>query len=191
MATDDADLEALQTATRDLASALAGVGESDWGLSTPCADWSLRDLVDHVAGGNWYTIRILAGDTSEDALAAAMASFGGEPPSAATAVQSAVDQFEAFESAEALDNSWNHVAGELPGRQILRLRLHDVIVHTWDINEARRPPASIPKSLAEWGLGELENPGSLMSQHFNIPPAPGGRPLSDDASAVYLRAFGR
>lgn len=191
MTTDDVDLDVLRTATTGLADAMADVEDGDWELPTPCADWSFRDLVDHVTGGNWYSARVLAGETSEDALAATMARFGGEPISAATAVESAFDQLRAFERAGVLDKTWKHVAGELPGRQILRLRLHDVIVHTWDINEARRPPASIPTSLAEWGLSELESPDSLMSKHFAIPAAPGGRPPPNDAASAYLRAFGR
>jgi uncharacterized protein (TIGR03086 family) len=189
--TGDADLAALETVTDVLADALTDIDHAEWAMPTPCAEWTLRHLVDHVTGGNWYSVRILAGDTSDDALAATMARFGDEPVSAAAAINSAFDQRSAFERAGVLDRTWQHVAGELSGRQILRLRLHDLIVHSWDINEARRPPSSIPTSLAEWGLGELAEPGSLMSRHFDIPPAPNDGPPPGDASSAYLRAFGR
>jgi len=189
--TKDEDLAVLGAVTTDLAAALTAIEEYHWALATPCADWSLRDLVDHVIGGNWYTSQILAGDASEDALTATIARFGGEPVSGATAVESAIDQLEAFSSPGALDRWWDHVAGELTGRQILGLRLHDLIVHTWDINQTRWPPALIPKSLADWGLRELERPGSLMSKHFEISPAASDRPAPVDAASRYLRSFGR
>lgn len=189
--TDDADLAALEKVTADLVDALTGINDSQGALPTPCTEWNLADLVDHVTGGNWYTVRVLAGDTSDTALAATMARFGYGPVSSSAAIRSATDQLEAFKSAEALNRSWHHVAGELAGRQILRLRVHDLIVHTWDINEARQPPASVPTKLAEWGLRELQDADSLMSKHFEIPDASGDRLPTDDPASAYLCAFGR
>lgn len=188
---DDPDLAALGKVSADLVDALTGIDERQRTLPTPCTEWDLADLVDHVAGGNWYTVRVLAGDTSDEALAAAMAQFANGSASTSAAVQSATVQLEAFQSTEALDRSWHHVAGQLPGRQILRLRVHDLIVHTWDINETCQPPASVPTELAEWGLCELHGADSLMSKHFEIPDAPGAQRPADDAASAYLRAFRR
>lgn len=189
--TNDVDLAILHTATSAFSDAVAGIGEDQWELPTPCAEWNLRNLVDHVVGGNWYTVQVFAGDTSEQALNTTMSRFGGGSASTTAAIKSAHDQRAAFGTAHVLDQSWNHVAGELLGRQILRLRLHDLIVHTWDINQTYRPPVSVPKALAEWGLSELESPHSLMAQHFKIPRSNNERPHQFDTSTAYLGAFGR
>lgn len=189
--TDDADLDALRTATNGLVDAVTSIEDGHWVLPTPCEAWSLRDLVDHVVGGNWYTVRVLSGQQSDDALAATMAMFEGDPVSADATVDSARDQLKAFGTEGSLERSWSHVSGELPGREMLRLRLHDLIVHTWDIDQTHRPPASVPRSLADWGLNELAGPGSLMSKHFDIPAAPGARPAVTDPALAYLQAFGR
>lgn len=191
MTGSDDDLTALRAMTSELVDALTGAAGVDGARSTPCDEWTLADLVDHVTGGNWYTIRVLAGDSSDEALAAAMARFGDGSASASAAVRSTIDQLGAFEQAGVLDRSWPHVAGELPGRQLLRLRLHDLIVHTWDLNETCRPPASVPAALADWGRRELATPGSLMARHFDIPPVAGDRPVGDTSSATYLHHFGR
>ena len=189
--TDDTDLAALEEVTADLVDALTGIDECQAVLPTPCTEWNLADLVDHVTGGNWYTVRVLAGDTSDEALAATMTRFAVGSASSSVAVQSATDQLEAFKNAGALDRSWHHVAGSLSGRQILRLRVHDLIVHTWDIDETCRPPASVPTKLAEWGRRELQAADSLTSKHFGIPDGAGDQPPVDDAASAYLRAFGR
>lgn len=187
----DADLAALEKVTADLVDALSGIEEGQGALPTPCTEWNLADLVDHVTGGNWFTVRVLAGDTSHEALATTMARFGDGSVSGSVAIGAATDQLEAFKHAEALDRSWHHVAGELPGRHILRLRVHDLIVHTWDINETRRPPAFVPAELAEWGLGELQDADSLASKHFGVPDVTKSRPPADHVGSAYLGAFGR
>lgn len=106
--------------------------------------------MDHITGGNWFTIRILAGHQADDAMSATMKQFGDEPATNEEAIQSAKDQVAAFHQPRALEQTWNHVAGDLSGRQILRLRLHDLIVHSWDIEETLRPPANVPDDLVRW-----------------------------------------
>lgn len=92
-------------------------------------------LVDHVTGGEWFTVMILAGARAEDAMAATMKRFGDNSVMSETAIDSLNDQLVALHRSEAPDRTWNHVAGQLTGRQILRLRLHDLIVHSWDVEE--------------------------------------------------------
>lgn len=189
--THDADLDALAEVTADLVGVLGCIDEDQWTLATPCSEWDLAALVDHITGGNWFTLQILAGETSERAMNATMAQFDTGSATGSTAIQSARDLLEAFEKAHVLDQSWNHVNGALPGRQILRLRVHDLIVHTWDINETVRPPASVPAELAHWGLLELQDHNSLMTQHAETPAAAEVQTPTSDAASAYLRAFGR
>ena len=87
------------------------------------------------------------------------------------------------------DRTYQHAAGELTGREVLRLRLQDLIVHTWDIGQSVAPPAALADELVQWGLAELADPDSLTVQHFAVM-VPG----DDAASPVqtrYLAAFGR
>lgn len=189
--TDGRDLAALAEATAGLVVALDGIDEQDRGLATPCADWDLGALVDHVTGGNWFTLSILAGLRATEAMEATMARFGSGPADGDAATRSATDQLDAFEQDGALDRTCHHMAGDLTGRQVLRLRVHDLIVHTWDIGQARHPPASVPERLADWGRGELRRGDSLMAKHFDIPETSRPSPPSGDASSAYLLAFGR
>ncbi len=184
----DDDLAALDQVTEELMSVMEKVDDPQLERPTPCDDWSLEDLIDHVTGGNWFTIEVLGGQPADDALAAAHQRFVTDDRSCPQrALHSAAAQREAFARPEALDHSWHHISGELTGRQILRLRLHDLIVHAWDIDQALNPPGAVPVGLVHWGLSELANPDSLAVEATDR--------LADveatDRQARYLAAFGR
>lgn len=187
---DDPDLAALSVVTAQLRAAVQRIEDDQWGLPTPCTDWDLSALIDHVTGGNWFTGRILDGETAEQALAATMSRFGGDSATIEDVVRSADDLTEAFKPAGVLDRSWHHVAGTLSGREILRLRVHDLIVHVWDIGETLAPPGSVPPNLIQWGLEDLLNGQSSTTTHFGIVELP-ATPSPADAESAYLRAFGR
>ena len=69
---DDPDLVALAGVTSHLQLALSAIDAEHRALATPCSDWDLSGLVDHVTGGNWFPIRALAGDSSDEAMASTM-----------------------------------------------------------------------------------------------------------------------
>ncbi|MHB1533489.1 MAG: maleylpyruvate isomerase family mycothiol-dependent enzyme [Acidimicrobiales bacterium] len=48
----DADPEQLAAAAEVTGQVIDGVRDDQWGLPTPCEDWTVRDLVEHVVGGN-------------------------------------------------------------------------------------------------------------------------------------------
>jgi hypothetical protein len=107
------------------------------------------------------------------------------------AARSLREQLEAFGRAGALERRCHHVAGELAGAQVLRLRVHDLIVHGWDLAQALHPPAAVPPDLVRWAVAELSGPASLTAGHFAIAPADlAGGPGPDQGRAL-LAAFGR
>ena len=186
----DVDLAALEKLSNGLVTALAAIEEHQWKMATPCADWDLAALVDHVTGGNWFTIKISDGRSASDATAEIMEQFGGTSVSRTRAVASVGEQLSAFRQIGMLDRTHHHVAGELTGRQILRLRIHDLIVHLWDIDQTLAPPATISLDLVRWGLNELADEASQTAKHLQ---AAGTVKLAEteDAMAAYLQCFGR
>lgn len=194
--TDDADLVALAAATNHLVAVLDSIEDGQWALPTPCSEWDVTALVDHVTGGNWFTLEVLDGRSADEAMQSAIARFGDGSATREDAIRSATDQLAAFRADGILDGTWHHVAGQLPGSQILRLRFHDLVVHAWDLGQAIAPPASVPADLVAWGLEELGRPDSLTAQHITVagaPEAEGSEPGSEPRTAgtSYLAAFGR
>lgn len=185
-----ADLEILALASDAFARQCVSLEQGQWDLPTPCSEWNLAQLVDHVTGGNWFTIQILNGETADAAMAAALARFDGAPDHRDAAISSIRDQEDAFVQPGALDRRCQHVAAELSGGEVLRLRLHDIIIHTWDIAQTVSPPGSISDDLTAWALAELALADSLAARHFGLTSADTGR-QSEPPQMTLLTAFGR
>ena len=45
---------------------VAGVGADQWAGPTPCEDWDVRTLVNHIVTGNWWAAELAAGRTIEE-----------------------------------------------------------------------------------------------------------------------------
>ncbi|MGH1488143.1 MAG: maleylpyruvate isomerase family mycothiol-dependent enzyme [Acidimicrobiales bacterium] len=186
---NDVDLAALRTLSRLLSDLLLSIEDDQWTLGTPCDGWDLAGLVDHITGGNWFSIRILDGQSAESAMQDTMQQFAGGSASKEQALTSVADQLGAFEQLGRLDQICHHVAGELPGRQVVRLRLHDLIVHSWDLSQTISPPGTLPDGLLQWATAELAHSESATATHFGLSGAP---PVGAVGSATaYLRYFGR
>lgn len=187
----DPDLHALQTVTGNLVDFVASIAIDEWDSTTPCSDWNLSALVDHVTGGNWFTLMAVAGMGAGEAMTETVARFDDVPVTNETAIQSLKDQEAAFQQTKVFDRVWNHIAGDLSGRQILRLRLHDLIVHSWDLEQSLRREAPLDVSLVRWGLDDLAREDSLAAEHFGSgDSAPAGLDNADPTHR-YLRVFGR
>jgi uncharacterized protein (TIGR03086 family) len=188
--TVDPDLATLATVTRHLSNRLAEIEDEHWQLPTPCEDWDVRGLVDHVTGGNWFTIAILSGESADLALAGTMRRFDHASPTASEAIRAATLQHKAFQEPQVLERRSDHVAGTIQGREILRLRLHDLIVHVWDLDSSLSTTAQLPYDLAKWGITERSRNDSLSASHFGLTDLHlrhgGNRP-----DLAYLEIFGR
>jgi uncharacterized protein (TIGR03086 family) len=184
------DLAALETVIEEIADSVRAISPDQRHAPTPCSEWNLTALVDHITGGNWFTVAVLAGERAEEAMTIAMKRFGGRSATGEEALRSLTEQLIAFRRTEVLDRTWNHAVGDASGRTILPLRLHDLIVHSWDIQEALRPEASVPDDLVRWGLGELRDAGSSTAQHFGLVDEPAAQSATEDW-ITYLQVFGR
>ncbi|MEZ5225508.1 MAG: maleylpyruvate isomerase N-terminal domain-containing protein [Acidimicrobiales bacterium] len=72
----DPDLAALEHASERFADAVRTIDLGDWQRPTPCEEWDVQALVDHVVGGNWFTTLILGGHAADEAMQQTMARFG-------------------------------------------------------------------------------------------------------------------
>jgi uncharacterized protein (TIGR03086 family) len=127
--------EDLRSATEAFAVRLSGVGDDQWERPTPCSEWTVRQLFAHVAGGNRFAVALLAGATTQDALAAARSL---DPTADARSLfqTTAEEQLGAFCEPDALARTCHHSIGDITGAQLIGLRTGDLIVHAWDLATA-------------------------------------------------------
>ena len=125
-------LAALTRATAGYEQRLAAVDAEQWDQPSVCAGWTVKDVADHVLGGNLFAAALAGGASSDDALAQALtASFDGDP--IAGFVESASLQLDAFQRPGALDAMVRHPQGDISGRTFLYYRVGDLLLHGWDL----------------------------------------------------------
>jgi uncharacterized protein (TIGR03086 family) len=125
-------LDALTRATAGYRQRLVDVGADQWSEPSVCSGWSVKDVADHVLGGNRFAVALVDGASPAEALTRALAeSFDGDP--VARFVESADAQLAAFTRPGALDANVHHPEGDISGRTFLCYRVGDLLLHGWDI----------------------------------------------------------
>jgi uncharacterized protein (TIGR03086 family) len=180
----DATLTPLVTALDGTGRLIGAVTGVQWDLPTPCPDWTVRRLVNHVVGGNRLTTRVLRGEPLPplDQLGrrSHVDQLGSDP---ATAYRTSADELLAALGAPGvLDRTHTLPAGTLPGRAAVHLRTVEALVHGWDLARATSQPVPFPDELAHQELVfSRDLLGRLPEGRHPFAPS---RPVADDAPAI-------
>ena len=166
------DLQALRFATLEFSRRLDTVGPDGWPAPSPCAEWTVRDVCDHLVGGNRFAVMVLSGADWRSALETVRGSdFSGDPKAAFA--ESAERQIAAFEAPGALDRTLSHPAGPMSGRDFVGYRVLDLVVHSWDVARGSGGDEWIEQDLAERAFGVLSGDGAAAEGGF-FGPGPSG-----------------
>lgn len=175
-------LDRLELAARVTERVIAGICEDQWGLPTPCTEWTVADVVDHLAAGNdRFTEAFDGGPVAGWSLRGR----GGGQEGAALAGryrESVRALLGAARRPGALDGPVPTPLGSVPGPVALYLRMTDLLVHGWDLARATGQDAAAPDALAEHLVAFSE------ARLPDVPPerrpfAP-SRPVAADAPAI-------
>jgi uncharacterized protein (TIGR03086 family) len=128
---------------------LTSVRPEQWSWPTPCADWSVRALVNHVTRGNINYAGLLRGGTAVDFLRLRDVDALGSDPVAAF-IKSAHECAEAFAEPGALRRFLDYPLGRATAGQLLAVRTTDTVVHTWDLARATRVDEVLNDALVSW-----------------------------------------
>lgn len=114
---------------------VAAVGAGQWHDPTPCTDWDVHTLVNHVVGEQRWAPHLLAGETIEQVGDRYDGDLLGDDPLATwrEAIGPALDGFAADGALEGIV----HLSyGDEASREYLLQMLTDVVVHGWDLARA-------------------------------------------------------
>lgn len=126
---------------------LATVSGPQWGWPTPCAGWTVADLVGHVVAGNQMAIELVDNHRSPVTGAAAAGAAPG-PQLEARFVETCRVQDETFTAATS-EASVIHPAGRITAREFAVYRCADIVVHAWDLARAIGSDDTIDPDLVE------------------------------------------
>jgi uncharacterized protein (TIGR03086 family) len=176
-------LVAHQRAQQAFAEVLANVGPDQLDAPTPCSEWAINDLIEHVIGGNEH-VGQRAGIREQPAV---------RPENRAEAHRAAAAAAqEVFANRGGMDATFELPFGQVPGRVFIGMRTTDVLTHAWDLAAATRQSTDLDPELAieqlaaaRAGVGpEFRGPGKPFDEEQ---PCPSGRPAADQLAAFLGR----
>jgi uncharacterized protein (TIGR03086 family) len=169
---------------------LRRVRADQWSAPTPCTEWDVRHLVNHMCRGNLNYAALVAGGSGSDFLRLRDADALGENPILAYA-ESVEICTAAFRAEGALDRIVDYPLGRVTGRAALAIRTADTTIHTWDLARAIGADERLDAGLVAWLGRHLDEvyAGLAGADRFFGAPLPAG-PGSSDQDRL-LRRLGR
>ncbi|HEY3869094.1 MAG TPA: TIGR03086 family metal-binding protein [Actinocrinis sp.] len=181
----DRTLDRFALAGAQFEQRLRTVRAQQWALPTPCAEWTVRDLVNHMAQGNLNYVGLAAGGTGAQFLRSRGEDALGSDPVGAY-VRSVRQCAEAFAEPGALHRVLDYPLGPVTGAQALAVRTTDSVIHTWDLARAVGADERLDPGLVAWieaesdaiYAGLAETPADPDTTHRFFA-APEGSPAAD------------
>jgi uncharacterized protein (TIGR03086 family) len=127
--------EALDLATEEAGRRVREIRPDQWDLPTPCSDWTVRLLVNHLVRGNTMSKMLLEG-ASLDEVFDMFRSADPNDDLVAGYEQTVAEQNAAFRRPGALDQTVHHPMGDIPATLLLQFRTGDAALHAWDLARA-------------------------------------------------------
>lgn len=167
-------MDALQLAAGEFAKRLRAVTPDDWDKPTPCGEWNVRQLVEHVIGGTHMATILFRGGTRDDALAA----FGRDNIGA-NAVEGFNGAFrtmvDVINKPGTLAKTVHHPAMDMPATQLVQFRIGDMGLHAWDLARAIGADDTLNSKLVDLMWSALEPMRGGMAQSGVFGEGPSGR----------------
>jgi uncharacterized protein (TIGR03086 family) len=188
--TSDADTVALlERALDQTAGLIAAVDLGQAGWPTPCAEWDVRALVNHLAGPAMRNFLVAARGETTDWTAPA----GDIGDDWAAVFRDRAAPLRATWRAADLDRLVSGPGGEAPLRLSADQQITELAVHDWDLARATRQVlAGLDPALAEhalaWSRGMLRPEFRGPDQYVGLEvPVPGDAPVYDRLAGWFGR----
>jgi uncharacterized protein (TIGR03086 family) len=145
----DGIIERYLLASSGFERTLRTVQATQWTCRTPCTEWEVRQLVNHMTRGNLNYVRLIEGGTAAEFLRLRDVDALGTDPVGAY-VRSVQECAAAFARHGALLQVLDYPLGKVSGQQALAVRTTDTAIHTWDLARALGGDELLDTSLVAW-----------------------------------------
>ncbi len=182
-------VQLLVVANDEFARRLRLVGPDDWRRPTPCSEWDVRALVNHVVGANVRYQLLLRGAPTEQVEATRTVDHLGDDP-LVSFVATADGVVACFHEDGALERVAHHATGDRTGRELLSMRVLDAAIHAWDLARAIGANETLDDDVVAFLLAYTADL-DLGAQQPAFAPADADVPRNGPPQAQLLHRLGR
>ena len=165
------------------------VGDDQWELPTPCSDWNVRQLVNHLVYEDRWTVPLMEGTTLAEVGDRYEGDLLGDEPRKAWA-ESSAEAVAAVQADSALERTVDLSSGPTPATEYVSQLFADHLIHAWDLARAVGADDRLDPELVEACAAWF----AAMEPHYRAAGAIGERPETPPgagAQTILLAAFGR
>lgn len=117
---------------------VATVRAEQFAAPTPCVEWDVRALINHMASGNLRVAAMISGDPGPDPDSDVL----GDHP--LEAFRDSVQRIcAAFDGEGMVEQTFTTAFGEGSGRLLIALRISELTLHMWDLAAATGQPRGL------------------------------------------------
>jgi uncharacterized protein (TIGR03086 family) len=158
-----------------------------WGDPTPCSEWTVRDLVNHLVGEHLWAPHLLAGESLEQVGDRYDGDVVGDDPGRAW--DEAAERSRAAWKGADLSGTARFSFGEAPLSVYAEQMLLDLTVHEWDLARATGQAEALDPAAVDRGLAYTRaNAERMAGLGIIAPPVP---TTSADPAVQLLSGLGR
>jgi len=167
-------LETYRRSVAEFIERIGQVGPEQWSDPTPCSDWDVRTLVNHVVVEERWMVPLLAGEGVESVGHRFDGDQLGADP-AGTAREAAQRAVDAVSVPGALGRTVPLSAGDTPVPEYVRQLVAEHLVHSWDLAVAigadPRLDAGAVRECADWFADRMADyrQGNLIHARVDVP----------------------
>lgn len=140
--------ETLTRSSQNFSSLLSQTTESDLSRPTPCENWSVGELLWHVARASDMTVLLLDGGTRDDAIR--LFEIPAPLDVVAQCHRALEEQMAGFRTVTDLEAITHHPMGDVTVAQLFDFRIMDLTLHYWDLARAIGADEEIPSELVTY-----------------------------------------
>jgi len=154
--TNSAGLVALhRRAVQEFGARVRAVGDDRWHQATPCTEWDVHDLVNHLVNENLWTTPLLEANTIQQVGDRFDGDLLGDDPVASW--DGASREAVAAVAREGILDRTVHVSfGDISGEEYVSQLTVDHVIHAWDLARATGGDDQLPPDLVEFAHRSLD-----------------------------------
>ena len=127
---------------------VSAIRDDQWGDPTPCSDWNVRDIVNHITNENLWAVELFAGKRMEDVGNRLDGDLLGSDPIGAYH-RSVLAAADAAQAPGSMERTCHLSFGDYPGSELAKQLFLDTLIHGWDIAKATGQDTRLDPSLVE------------------------------------------